>query len=103
MSWEARKGRGKYYTRSRRVGGQVVREYVGAGRAAEIMADFDRRKRAEHVHEAAERKKQRAEETSLDAEVGQICRFADLISWAVLLSAGFRNYRGQWRKRRDKK
>jgi hypothetical protein len=37
MGWE----RGRYYTRSRREGGRVVREYVGAGPAAALISQFD--------------------------------------------------------------
>ena len=38
MGWD--KG-GRYYTRSRRVYGRVVREYIGGGRAGEGVAQRD--------------------------------------------------------------
>ena len=50
MSWEVRGGK-KYYTRSRRVDGRVVREYVGGGIAGEYDAELDAEARARRQHE----------------------------------------------------
>lgn len=100
MGWEDRKGRGRYYTRSRRVGGRVVREYVGSGRVAELSADLDILKRNERLVDAAGQKQRVAEDAALDAECERLSRLADLLGRAVLLSSGYHNHRGEWRKRR---
>ena len=39
--WEKRESGGLYYTRSRKVNGQVVREYVGSGALGELAALMD--------------------------------------------------------------
>ena len=49
--WERRERGGLYYTRSRKVDGRVVREYVGGGILGELAAQMD-----------AERRRRRQEE-----------------------------------------
>jgi hypothetical protein len=102
MSWEARNGRGAYYTRSRRVGGRIVRQYVGRGAVADLLADLDRRERERKQAEAARRAARTALDASLDTQVDEVCRLADLLARGVLLAAGFHHHHGQWRKRRGK-
>jgi len=53
MGWDKD---GRYYTRSRREGGRVMREYVGRGPLAELEAAYDRSQRERR---AAERHTQR--------------------------------------------
>ena len=51
--WERRERGGLYYTRSRKEGGRVVREYIGEGVLGEIAAlevDYERRQREEATY-----------------------------------------------------
>jgi hypothetical protein len=100
MSWETRNGRGAYYTRSRRNGGRIIREYIGTGDFALARAHADAQERQQRQAEAARLRQQKATDQSLDADIDQFCRLTDGIARAVLLAAGYHNHKGQWRKRR---
>jgi len=52
MGWEKRERGGLYYTRSRNVGGRVVREYVGGGILGHIAALHDAQERRRREEEA---------------------------------------------------
>ena len=103
MAWENRKGVGRYYTRSERVGGRVVRRYIGPGPAAELAAGEDeyRRRRRE-----ARRAAQRADQEAWDAveqEASAAYETLGTLIRAGLLVRGFHQHkRGEWRRRRGK-
>jgi len=101
MAWETRPSGGHYYTRSRREGGRVVREYVGYGRKGELaaMADAQRRAAREADRDAirAERERVRA----IDAALMDLHRTVDQLTRGALMAAGFERHKRQWRKRRD--
>jgi hypothetical protein len=95
MGWE----RGYYY-RVRKVGGRVVREYVGTGRVAELAAQLDA---LEHDRREAEKAAGRAEKArldALDADVAALIDLTDLAAAAALRAAGFHQHKGQWRRKR---
>ncbi|HEU5349525.1 MAG TPA: hypothetical protein VFU63_13020 [Ktedonobacterales bacterium] len=113
MGWERRKGgSGQYYTRSRRVRGQVRREYIGGGAVAHLAAEADalaRAARAAQRELSAERRRQEQarREATYAAILGPaetldlICRVA---MRQELDAAGYHQHdRGEWRKRRGEK
>jgi hypothetical protein len=96
MSWH-----GPYYYRSRREGGCVVSEYVGAGRIAELAAQMDALGREQQEADRAGFRARRAELDALDAPLDEMHNLAELVARAALVAAGFHQYkRGEWRKRR---
>jgi hypothetical protein len=97
MGWD----RGRYYTRSKKVNGRVVREYVGAGQMGELAAQMDALERDERLADRAEQKAKRDELEALDAPLTELNELADLMTRAALVAAGFRQHkRGEWRKQR---
>ena len=101
MAWETRKRGGRYYTRSRKIGGRVIREYVGAGLRGELAAAADAQARAERETEMAARQ---AEQERMEAAIAPLEEFYDSVETltrASLLLAGYhQHHRGEWRRRR---
>jgi hypothetical protein len=103
MGWETRRGCGRYYTRSRKVNGRVVREYIGGGLVGTLAArDDDERRQREAV--ARERFRGKPETVNAaEARHERLNTVADALMTAALLDAGYhRHDRGHWRKRRAK-
>src|SRR5262249_4646889 len=97
MGWE----RGYYY-RVRKVNGRVVREYVGAGEVAELVAQMDALEREQRRLEALDQSQEKAELKALDTELKAVNERTDLAARAALLAAGFHQHkRGEWRRRRE--
>ena len=101
MSWETRERGGRYYTRSRKVNGKVVREYVGTGRVAELAAALDARERAARAAESERRRAERAQAEPAAAALAELDRAAEALARAALVAAGYhRHHRGEWRRKR---
>ena len=99
MSWERRKRGRRYYTRTRRREGRVVREYLGNGPAAEKAAAEDAKAQAER--EAWRRTKQ--ETAAVESTVSVYVQKCEELLEAAMLTAGRHYHRGEWRrKRRDR-
>ncbi len=102
MGWEGRARGGRYYTRSKRIAGRVVREYIGTGEAAEAMADVDSLEREQRRQEALEWQRERARYGAVDAALAAFCQACDEVLERELMAAGYhRHHRGEWRRRRD--
>jgi hypothetical protein len=100
MGWERRARGGRYYTRSRREGGRVVREYVGSGRVAELIASLDAAERSQRLEVAQLAEVERQRLQRIDAPIGALCDLVDALVNDALTAAGYhRHDRGEWRKR----
>jgi len=97
MGWE----RGYYY-RVRKVNGRVVREYLGTGEVATLVAQMDALEREQRRLEALEKRQEIDELKALDAELKIVNERVDLAARAALLAACFHLHKlGEWRKRRE--
>jgi hypothetical protein len=97
MAWE-RRGRQRFYYRSKKQNGRVVREYIGRGARATQAAAEDAARHA--VRQQARLEQQTWE--ALDAQVASLDTLMTLLSHSALLDAGYyQHHRGEWRKRRN--
>ena len=104
MSWETRGVYGPYYTRSRRVDGRVVREYVGRGPLAESIAQADEAGREARRLERGREREELERDRRLDETFSTYSAGVDELLRGVLEAAGYhRHKRGEWRRLRVQK
>jgi hypothetical protein len=102
MGWEKRERGGLYYTRSRKVNGQVLREYVGGGELGALAAKSDALERLQREEEVQALRKECLRMEALEAPLEELCTAAEILSRATLLAAGYRRHkRGEWRRKRE--
>ncbi len=94
---------GRYYTRSRKVDGLVVREYVGGGLIGELAARLDEAERERRGVEAAGMRLERARVEALIAPVAKRDEAAGILCRAALVADGYRRHQGKWRRRRERR
>jgi hypothetical protein len=100
MGWDRPRGGGCYYTRSKKRGGKVIREYVGGGSVGELAAAADALQRAERQARAEAR---RANQVRWQAALGplmDLCNGTSLLVKATFFCAGYYLHaRTSWRKK----
>jgi DNA-binding transcriptional MerR regulator len=102
MSWETRTNGKRYYTRSRRVGGRIQREYIGGGTIGELAAMYDKIDRETRLQEVEMNRELRRQAKQLDEVLAQFEELADNVGRGILIAAGFHQHnRGEWRKRNE--
>ena len=101
MGWERRQRGGRYYTRSKKVNGRVVREYVGKGFTGELAAAADERERAQREAQQAAWRAECERIESAIAPLEEFCDAVETLARASLLLAGYhQHHRGEWRRKR---
>ena len=101
MAWETRRRGGRYYTRSRKENGRVVREYVGKGEVAQAIAQLEALDRQRQAAESEIQRRERARLEDLEELVAAVDKAADRAFRAAMEAAGYCQHdRGAWRKRR---
>jgi len=102
MSWETRANGNRYYTRSRRVNGRIVREYVGGGAIGELSEQLDAMEREQRQERAEAIREAKARMDSFDELLTEFETVADNIGRGLLIAAGYHQHnRSEWRKRNE--
>jgi hypothetical protein len=101
MAWERRERGGRYYTKSYRVKGKVVREYIGGGTLGELAARTDAEERERREMEAARGRAEVQRLEELVTPVVELCELAEVLVRAHLIAAGCHRHKGEWRRRRE--
>lgn len=96
MGWE----KGRYYTRSRKQNGKVIREYVGCGLIGQMAYELDRFKKQEREAKRMAIRMDMNQVIESSSIVDAYSNILDLLTEEVLVSSGFHRHKGQWRRRR---
>lgn len=107
MGWEKRKRGDRvrgYFYQSVRVPGRPrpVKKYWGRKTAGQLVAaDIEQRRQFRLAARAAEQT-EGERNAPADALAGEVQELVEALATAWMLLAGFRNHRGEWRRRRER-
>jgi hypothetical protein len=101
MSWDTkcRGSKRRYYYRSVRIGGRSVKQYIGRGPAAELIARLDDNARRDRRTARQEWRVEQIRLTTADLALDQVHGLVKLLVHAVLISQGWHEHHGEWRRR----
>ena len=97
MAWD----QNRYYSRSFKVNGRIIRQYIGGGEAGRMAAqqDEDRREKIRLRREAA--KRLMTDLKAIDDTVIALCHRTEIAARAAMYAAGYyQHHRSEWRRRR---
>lgn len=100
MAWETRNGN-RYYYQSVREDGEVRKVYVGRGELAELLAHAAETRARVRASRAADERAELACLEDLAAPLRELDKGAETLARAVLVAAGYRRHKGEWRMKRD--
>jgi hypothetical protein len=101
VAWEKRKRGTRYYTRSKWKDGRVIREYIGSGPVAEILAQDDELKRLQREETTAFHKERRMRLQEGAAFIKELEEALEVLVRAELVAAGCHKRKGEWRRERE--
>jgi hypothetical protein len=100
MGWDKR-GKKRYYYRTRRQNGRAVRSYFGSGETAELAATVDGLVRVQREMDARKWRQEQEHLATAEALLKELFEGSDLLVRAALIAAGFHQHaRGVWRLKR---
>ena len=102
MGWETRASGRRYYTRSYRQQGKIVRQYIGTGELAEIVSQNDAIEREVRIAEATEFRQSKLQDQQINQSLDLLDDIVDCLSKGFLIAIGYHQHnRSEWRKRSE--
>lgn len=97
MAWETRRGKGRYFSKTVRIGQKTKKIYFGTGVAGESAAQMVALNRENRRAQRALRDAELLRLTTADQAIDQFRHMADTLAKATLILAGHHEHRGEWR------
>jgi hypothetical protein len=100
MSWDKKSGHGPYFYRTVRLDGGVRKIYVGRGEEAVRQARQVEQRQRQLLAQREARQLELARVAAAEEKLRDLLTLTDALVRGVLLAAGFREHKSQWRKKR---